>query len=304
MPAQRSAPIARVLAATDFSPGATAAVARAASLPLARDGLLYVVHVMPARVPAKLRAQAEAAARRGLEVVVGSGTLAARRAGNRGLDVRPVLARGDDHVEIIRQARAREVDLVVVGLHGRRSLRDLFLGSTAERVVRMSDSPVLVVKRKPTQPYRRPLAAIDITDAARGGIEVMLRLVDPGTRQGWLVHAYQVPFEGLMSSGLSSTARAEYHQQWRDKAAAALGRLASELGPADLWWKQVLRAGDPEAVILDAVERHRGDLVALGTHARSGVAHALIGSVAARVLRSVPCDVVVTRPAAFAFELP
>jgi nucleotide-binding universal stress UspA family protein len=304
MPAHRSAPIARVLAATDFSPGATAAVARAASLPLAHDGLLYVVHVMPARVPAKLRGQAEAAARRGLEVAVASGTLAARRAGNRGLDVRPVLVRGDGYVEIIRHARTRDVDLVVVGLHGRRPLRDLFLGSTAERVVRMSGSPVLVVKRKPTQPYRRPLAAIDVTDTARGGIDVMLRLIDPGTHLGWLVHAYQVPFEGLMSSALSSTVRAEYHQQWRDKAAAGLRRLASELGPANLWWKQVLRAGEPGAVILDAVERHRADLVALGTHARSGVAHALLGSVAARVLRSVPCDVVVTRPAAFAFELP
>jgi nucleotide-binding universal stress UspA family protein len=42
--------------------------------------------------------------------------------------------------------------------------------------------------------------------------------------------------------------------------------------------------------------RRRSDLIAVGTHGRTGVAHALLGSVAEWVVRCAPCDVLVARP--------
>jgi nucleotide-binding universal stress UspA family protein len=57
-------------------------------------------------------------------------------------------------------------------------------------------------------------------------------------------------------------------------------------------------------VILGEVLRNGADLLILGTHARAGLAHALLGSVAEWAIGSVPCDILIARPVRFAFELP
>jgi universal stress protein A len=57
-------------------------------------------------------------------------------------------------------------------------------------------------------------------------------------------------------------------------------------------------------VILDLAAERVCDLVALGTHGRSGLAHVLIGSVAEGVVRTARCDVVVARPLELPFSLP
>jgi len=53
---------------------------------------------------------------------------------------------GEPYSEIIDCAKKWEVDMIVMGTHGRKGLSHLFLGSTAERVVRLAPCPVLVVK--------------------------------------------------------------------------------------------------------------------------------------------------------------
>lgn len=292
----RPGPLASVLVATDFSPGADAALERAASLPLARGATVHVVHVLPAHLPRKVRDRAEPDARRLLEERAAIAAAAARRAGNAQLEIDPILARGQAYVEIIRQARAREVSLIAIGAHGRRPLRDLFLGSTAERVARMGDLPVLVVKARTTGPYRRTIAAIDLTDASRRVVDLALRLLDPGADRLRLVHAYHVPFEHWLT--------AADRREWRDRASRALEHLVAELGTEGVHLRPILRAGRPESVLLQEVARLDAELVAMGTHARSGLAHTLLGSVVGRVLRDVPCDVVVARPARFTFEPP
>ncbi len=50
--------------------------------------------------------------------------------------------------EIVRFARARRVDLIVMGTHGRRGLAKLFVGSVADRVVAAASCPVLTVRGK------------------------------------------------------------------------------------------------------------------------------------------------------------
>ena len=63
-----------------------------------------------------------------------------------GLDVEEVVAHGDAASEIVRVARERNVDLIVISSHGRTGLGRILFGSTAESVVRHAPCPVLVVK--------------------------------------------------------------------------------------------------------------------------------------------------------------
>jgi nucleotide-binding universal stress UspA family protein len=66
----------------------------------------------------------------------------------------------------------------------------------------------------------------------------------------------------------------------------------------------MLRGGDARQVILDVAAERNADLVALGTHGRSGVAHVLLGSVAEAVIRAAGCDVLVARAVGLPFKLP
>lgn len=55
---------------------------------------------------------------------------------------------GHPHSQIVAKAKALHVDLIVISTHGRTGLRHVFMGSTAERVVRYAPCPVLVVREK------------------------------------------------------------------------------------------------------------------------------------------------------------
>jgi universal stress protein A len=57
-------------------------------------------------------------------------------------------------------------------------------------------------------------------------------------------------------------------------------------------------------MIVNAAREYESDLIVMGTHGRTGVAHVLLGSVAEAVLRLTNCSVMTVRPDAFRFELP
>jgi nucleotide-binding universal stress UspA family protein len=83
----------------------------------------------------------------------------------------------------------------------------------------------------------------------------------------------------------------------RAEAEDSLARIAKELAKAEIRVKPTVVTGaDPAAAILAAVRREAADLVVMATHGRSGVARAVLGSVAERVLADSPVPVVLLRP--------
>ena len=69
------------------------------------------------------------------------------------------LRQGSPYVEIIKAAKELGIDLIILATHGRTGLAHVFLGSTAERVVRHAGCPVLVVRESerdfvPTKPVK------------------------------------------------------------------------------------------------------------------------------------------------------
>jgi nucleotide-binding universal stress UspA family protein len=294
----------RVLVPTDFSKNATRALERAVLLPLAPRARLHLVHVLPKNLPAKMRAKTEAEARRALEQAVSEARAGARKQGAKTLEITSALLFGDPFVEIIRSSRTIEAQLIVLGRHGRRPIKDMFIGTTAERVVRKGDVPVLVVNLKAARAYTRPLLTLEDEASTRRTLEVMLQVVGPSVRGATLVHAFNIPFEEFVTPRHPVRELSTYRKECRNAAAATVKRFLTSVSELGLRWSVALRPGDARSIILRESVRTRADLLALGTHARSGLAHALIGSVAEWVLAAAPCDVLVTRPPALTFELP
>lgn len=144
--------IRTILLPTDFSECAGHAVPAAASLARTHGARMVCLHVVEPVVPAvgwtpvaeplpvaDVGEQLELAAARELPKVGACQECA-------GLEVEDVIARGEAAAEIVRVARERGADLIVISSHGRTGLGRILFGSTAESVVRHAHCPVLVVK--------------------------------------------------------------------------------------------------------------------------------------------------------------
>ena len=292
-------PIRRVLVPTDFSPSSDCALERAVLIAGSGHGNIDLLHVGRARLQSAERQKA----RRNLERAV---LLAREFGGKAGAPVVRLSAgirTGEPHVEIIRRAREINAEIVVMGRGRPGGLVRSMLGTTSARVVRMSDVATLVVGRRPRAPYRRPLIAIETDPSVRSLIELTRRVVHGAEGRVRLVHAYQVPFEEYHLVAGDASSRWYFHQS-RKSAEASVRKLLVSIGLDPAAMKCALRRGDPRQAILAEAARIHADLLVLGTHGRGGVAHALLGSIAERVVASTKRDILVARPVRFTFVPP
>jgi len=102
--------------------------------------------------------QLTAGVREALQRVIRDNGLEGRR-------VCPEVREGTPFHEIIRCARERDVDLIVMGTHGRGAVAHLLMGSVAERVVRTAPCPVLTV-RHPEHDFVLPDALVAVAAKA------------------------------------------------------------------------------------------------------------------------------------------
>jgi len=283
-------PLGNVLVATDFSTFAGAAVQRAAQLPMTQGSTLTVLHV----VPPGCRAEDRADAQRALDDAASAARDAAAQIGCPTRDVFPRLVEGTPFVEIVGATHHGRNDLVVVGRRGDWTFREFLLGSTAERDVRKSETAVLVVASAPTAPrYGRPLVALDCSETSRRALKLAWRLADPAVRALAVVHAYPaIPETAIRRAGFSLEDALECRRESERRARAELESFLMA-GSAPIPTTIMLHDGDPRRVILDLLEERRADLVAVGSHGRSGLPYVLLGSVAEAVIRAGTCDVLV-----------
>lgn len=285
-----------VLAPIDLTPGSDRVLGRLALLPLADGARLTLLHVVPESLPATQQRRAERDAKKALAEEVRHLAKSLPRA----VSITPIVATGAAAKEIAAHASAVKAELIVMGRGGGRAFRDVFLGSTAERVIRRGQLPVLVVRLVPRALYARPALALDLDRAAPSALAVLFRLIRPPRPRVALIHAFDVPFQGLVYPSISQDDVDELRDQFQLKATQELTQLiAASLERAKISpehaprWKLDVRCGVPRLVIEKAVKKLDADLLVLGTHGHAGVAHLFLGTVAGEVLRDVACDVLV-----------
>jgi nucleotide-binding universal stress UspA family protein len=135
----------RVLVAVDDSPPSDAALAAAYALPADDRRDFFVYSVVEIEAPSGLRAAAayERERRHEAHLTIQRAISSAR---SHGIEIQGCAVDGRPAEVIVDAARVRNVDLIVVGSHGRRGLRRLFLGSVAEHIVRNAAVPTLVIR--------------------------------------------------------------------------------------------------------------------------------------------------------------
>jgi nucleotide-binding universal stress UspA family protein len=138
--------------------------------------------------------------------------------------------------------------------------------------------------------------AVDLSETSRATLDLAVRVVGPTRPMLDVVHVFETAYEGVLAAVGKKGARAAYQRECRDTARAALTKLIEESAAASVVRTVVLRQADPRRAILEAARARRADLIALGTHGRTGLPHLLLGSVAEAVMHHAGCDVLVAPP--------
>jgi nucleotide-binding universal stress UspA family protein/DNA-binding CsgD family transcriptional regulator len=175
---------------------------------------------------------------------------------------------GKPFVEIIRRARAEQADVVLVGAHGEHFLRDLFLGTTAEAVIRKGDRTVLVVKQLPHGPYQRVLVPVDFSDASRQALEAAFALAP--VAEFHIFHATGAVFEEqLRLGGLSESDIIRHRRRAVVDAKQDMERFLRDIDCGTRHVRSEVQSGRALHGITQAVAHLGADLVAMGTRGRS-----------------------------------
>ena len=134
----------------DFSPYSTQALDYAMALAHTLHARLTLLHVMQSlaigsgdmdmALPYAFMQELDVELTRRLESYLARVTAA-------GLNGEMALSYGSPYHEIVETAKARQVDLIIMGTHGRTGLRHVLLGSVAEKVVQLASCPVLVMRQ-------------------------------------------------------------------------------------------------------------------------------------------------------------
>jgi nucleotide-binding universal stress UspA family protein len=105
-------------------------------------------------------------------------------------------------------------------------------------------------------------------------------------------HTYELPF--LPYAGLNPTA-IDWDARMRAHAQSCLDAVVATLGKSGVRASGVLAVGRPSEQILLAAGEASADLIVVGTHGRHGLSHALLGSVAEKLVRTSPLPVMTVR---------
>ncbi|OFW05234.1 MAG: hypothetical protein A3I61_10790 [Acidobacteria bacterium RIFCSPLOWO2_02_FULL_68_18] len=288
---------AQILVPTDLGVPSDAALEYARMFARTWDAALHVLHVTGERVTPPRAGEPDG--RRNIEPAALRRIRERLTDGDQRHDVTiRLVERGAAAEVILDYARTADIDLVVMGTHGRRGAAHFLLGSVAEAVVRGAPCPVLTTHAatRPRESFSRILVPTDFSSPSDAAFECA-RLLQ--LRFGASVHLLHVledallegPFGGEVFVAAPAERRAA---RLRDARARLSHRVPTGGRESARLTSEVVLGPAADTIVHHAAD-NGFDLIVMGTHGRTGLAHLLMGSVAERVVRGASCPVVTTR---------
>lgn len=280
-----------IMVATDFSERSDRALRRATLLARQFGAALLLVHVIDDDQPLRI-VDAE---RDEATTLLHNMAATLRDVDGVTCETRVILA--SPFVGIAQAVTDATPDLLVIGPHRRQVLRDVFIGTTAERAIRSVDCPVLMVNATPAGHYRDILQTTDLSEGSRDALLRFQALGLADHARSSLLHVFDAPALRLvMGNAIPEEDQEQYLADERREAALALSQFVAATGTGGV--RQIARYGASAAPheILKAASEEQADLIVMSTHGRSGLARMFIGSVTEQVLRTAQIDILAIPP--------
>lgn len=255
-----------ILITTDFSEGSKAAFKSAVQLAKNGQANLHILHVV--NTPVDWLKLTKAQEKNYPETIkeIGHATDSlnklVEKAEKEGVKAKEILQFNMGLADLCHYIDHRDYDLVVIGSHGSSSMEDGLLGSNAQRILRNSHTPVLVVKPKSKIEFKKILFASNFAEEAMRAFKKALAFTQLNQAELHLLYV-NVP----------------YHFEDSDTSNSRMKKFQKAGGE---WVKStnIYNAHGEESGILNFAEKNDIDIISLTTHGKSGFMRMLAPSIA------------------------
>lgn len=198
-------------------------------------------------------------------------------------------------VEAIRDAsRDPDVDLIVMGSHGRGGLDRLLLGSVSERTIQGACAPVLVVREdevEARQPIRSILFVTDFSEGAQRAEEVVASWARHFGSEVEVFHA--IAETAVLFAPYAVPGSSDFDGEMKEAARRRIEGVVERFEQRGVSVKSKIVYGFASEAIIRRAESTGAQMIAVGSQGYSRLQRFVLGSVALRVLRHAPCSVLV-----------
>jgi nucleotide-binding universal stress UspA family protein len=284
----------RILCATDLLPKSEAAIARAGLMSdrLAAD--LTLLHIVSDE-------QSPTVQEKDLQDAFARAKTRAEPLVSRTHRTAVVTVRvGDPASNVLDSALQTKAQLLILGPHHKRPLRDTLDGTILEKALAARSFPVLVVRNEVKQPYRRVLIALNFSESSLAALRAAESLVLTPEAEAAVVHAERPPYEGMTPfAGVGFDPLASYVGEWKQEMSDSIRGLLKYESANFARYDIQIQQQSAVAGIADATSRYAPDLLVVGIRGGGRLRRMLARSVAKRILHDTSCDVLIVPEGSF-----
>lgn len=277
-----------IVVPTDGSAHAVRAAEHALKLAAAFDATVHLIYVVDVQAAAGLfdagGVDEEFVGR--LEAAGGELLAETEELAEASESVQTAVVKGRPAEEIIDYADDHGAELLAMGTHGRRGLNRFLAGSVTEKVLRLADVPVMttraVKESRLSEGYDRILVPTDGSNCAAEAIDHAIALARAFDAT---IYTLNVVDLGVLTAEPDITPATETMDQLESLGENATNSVAERARDAGLEVVTDVRQGFPGRTLLEHADENDIDLIAMGTHGRSGFERFFLGSTTETVVR-------------------
>jgi nucleotide-binding universal stress UspA family protein len=279
--------IESILLAIDFSQGSKDALKSAVFLAAKNRSKIHLLHVIPPLYgwnidQSSILRDAEGMLAEYVEEIHQGGVS----------ETHAVALFGNPHEEIVGRADSLDVNLIMIG-SGEKDEGDRFpLGTTAENIIRGSFRPVWVVKRGASPGMRKIICPVDFSEHSRRALVNAVNLSRMFAAELQVLTVAEKMTSVYRGMALHS---ANIQADWEKHIRKELDKFLDSFDFGGIVWDKVLRTGKPHEEVLKAAAETGSDMIVMGSLGRKGLVRILMGSVAEKIARELPCSLIMMK---------
>ena len=308
-------PFRNILVGLDFSPASRTALDQAARIAAGNDATLYVLHVVDSSILKSVLGLVGLGTDQSMDALRDEAKELAKLVASEGslaVGARVDVEVGSPVAALIRATKTHAADLIVLGVRNAAGIGN-GPGPVATACLRHAPSKVLLVREGHTGPYRTMVACTDFSDTSFLALEQAVWMARQDKAELRILHVATPPLSDMAFAGSPlgfwPGEPLKVMDMWNTYR-AALGPqlerfvhpLRKEMGSLTVTLDIVEHEQYGRGIAAYAKE-HKADLLVLGTHGKTNLRYAVMGSTTERVLAALPCSTLAVKPASFSIKI-
>jgi len=205
---------------------------------------------------------------------------------------KPIVDSGNPVDKILQTANDQNVNLILVCSGNKSESEEFKLGTTAEKLIQLSDVPVWVAKSGQKPEIKEILCPIDFSDPAKRALRNAILMANNFEARVRILGVFEPFFTASPRIKIDQKLENEKLQKQFEQR---MNEFLSEFDLKNVNHIIDIQAGIPHKKILESIQKNSTDLLVMGTNGRSRFSRIIMGSVTEKVIRQMPCSFVTTK---------